>query len=264
MEDDHIFKVPTLKKRRSSLYCMETLDGLDDLWKCSSTTAQVPGSPLGLHSIYSSYKTTRANQARTVEDCNQSEVQELGHITTEGDYIFQSGQYSSQNKYMHAVGLLDELCKNEANGCQLSLHDEISVNNDISGQPLASNTFGMQGAMYGSCSTDEDSKASTESLIVPDESMASTDTDSCSSDIDWDSLTPPAPRSPGDHTVPDMYDLDGINTPSDCLVYSYDYLASVQQGGTRPSTLPMAAAQRNVQSLPIVSPQDHIVPDFYS
>ncbi|KAK3702666.1 hypothetical protein RRG08_042654 [Elysia crispata] len=247
MDQEQIFKVPPVKKKRPDLYCKETLDGLDDVWKCSKKTAQVLESPLRSQPICTKKTSNRWNEKWNPDSYKQSEVPSLRLL-------------HSSHKYEYAVGLLNEFSKNiftaegsDTQSCRLAR------------QHPTSNMSSMT-EMSATCCSDEDVSMPLDALIVPDQ-MDCSEIDSLECDVNWDSLTPPAPRSPGDHTVPDLYDLESICPPSDCLVDAYDRLASVQtiqtRGGIGDREVHMSSAQRNALGVPAIPASDHIVPDFY-
>ncbi|GFN97699.1 hypothetical protein PoB_002420500 [Plakobranchus ocellatus] len=272
MEDSHVFKVPSQRKRRPSLYCRETLDGLDDIWtkpkNAATNNLETSTNTKESNLFRPNFNTSTRNIPESNSAFNGYDSKYANENSNKGD-----SKYSSHTKYLYAVGLLNEFSKhstssNQQNLCNESVsfkakHVETCSN---SNQHMSDNSnCPPQTAGHYYNSEDEDMSISPDVLITCDESLAGIDSASSGSDIDWESLTPPAPRSPGDHTVPDLYDLENITPPSDCLTCSYDYLASIQQ------TLPNGAEDRfgfstaqhggaNNLSMATV---DHIVPDFF-
>ncbi|GFS19176.1 hypothetical protein ElyMa_005025400 [Elysia marginata] len=239
MDADHVFKVPSVKKRRPSLYCKETLDGLDGIWKRTSKTTHTRDTSANIHPICNSKTPAGQNEKEVYSTCNQPEVPS-----------FTNSEHSSNSKYAYAVGLLNELSKTAEHSHGQSEQCEVS---DSKGT--------VRKKFPDDCSSHGEEMST---MIVPDESLVSPEADY----VDWDSLTPPAPRSPGDHTVPDLYDLESICAPSESLAYTYDYLASIQRAVPAPEVaghrvqLHMLSSYRNSLSVPNFS-SDHIVPDFY-
>ncbi|RUS85500.1 hypothetical protein EGW08_006708 [Elysia chlorotica] len=251
MDQEQVFKVPLVRKKRPNLYCKETLDGLDDIWQNSNTTGPAIETSLRSHPICSSKTPNTLNERCNSDSYKQTEVANVGYL------------HSPHNKYEYAVGLLNEFSKNifaeqgsDVQSCRDTRHEINSMSTTMETLP-------------GMCNSDEDvnSSISPDVLIVPDQSMDCSEMDSLDYDVDWDSLTPPVPRSPGDHTVPDLYELDNICPPSDCLINAYDRLASVQtnqaQRGIGDRELRLSYMQIRTPAVSAISSLDHIVPDFY-
>ncbi|XP_005090691.1 uncharacterized protein LOC101861707 [Aplysia californica] len=103
-------------------------------------------------------------------------------------------------------------------------------------------------------------------LLVRDESMANADSDSSGSDVDWDSLTPPVPGSPSDHTVPDLENMNSPTYEQSCC--THDPVLVPQASGLRWSnsrnnnihtmSVPSLGGQRSLRD----SSLDQTVPDF--
>lgn len=258
MDADKVFKVPCLKKKRPSLYCRETLDGLDDIWKQNNKTAENPESLT--KPVFDCHNTMSSDQNRTGREASNSnayaEMQDPSY-RSQGPAL---GQMTPHSKYAYAVGLLNELC--------MTMEGPDDKKNIDSEQSKISNSSNATNEMFPDCSGN-DGDVDMTTLIIPDESLVDANAEHRECELDWDSLTPPAPRSPGDHTVPDLYDLEYANTPSDCLAYSYDYLASVRHPISNPAVsgyrphymLPRTSSNLEMSSIPTL--EDHIVPDFY-
>ncbi|XP_059173315.1 uncharacterized protein LOC131953896 [Physella acuta] len=241
-QENAVFKVPKVKKQRISLYCKETLADLDEIWNCpKGDCKQLNKESVNKHLWQSDAK----NDNNQAVDSSDDDEEEDWFNPPEENYT--TALLSRFNMYESCPSLTQQGSFAEANGCRISPHTVPQISAQFITDKLNSNKVQDQNV------TEILSPKSPDILIVRDESMANADSDS-SDDADWLSLTPPMPRSPSDHTVPDLGNIESN-------IISHDQWSPVshpQRVLNERIGQPML-----VPTLELYSSLDHVVPNFY-
>lgn len=208
---EFMFKVPRTRRRRS-LYCREQTSELKEAWEKSSANSKFASSLKdGRSCVRNLFSVVPAEvvEQDTAPSCDRLASHTFTSIET-----------------VHEHGLnLQELSPSAIDSGRVTQLSEYRSDNSDSSflQPPENRTepirdsngeiFGHEGANVAA-TTPDNAPVSPDIFLFKDESI------SADSDDDWESTTPPAPRSPSDHTVPDLSDLGTVTTPSEYLTYS--------------------------------------------
>ncbi|KAH9489102.1 hypothetical protein Btru_057668 [Bulinus truncatus] len=205
MQEEAVFKVPTTRRCLLNLFCKETLDDLENVWN-------EPHSP-----ITNTFFEYSCNGITTIT-CENDDLAS-GHFTdtnllnvseapNEKLEVDSNSSASQDGSFLPRCDNVNIELGNREDKYTVALLDQFKA--PIFNQQLNSHQY------VNNPNSDVDnimSSKSPEILLIKDESMASADSDSSGSDVDWYSCTPLVPGSPGDHVVPDLDDLYWDSSP---------------------------------------------------
>lgn len=234
-QENAVFKVPKVKKQRISLYCKETLADLDEIWNCpKGDCKQLNKKSVNKQLWQSDVKNDNNPPVDSSETDDDDEEEEDWFNQPEENY---TTALLSKFMYESCPNITHQGSFTETNGGRISPQIVPQISAQFITNKLNGNNIQDQNL------TEMLSPKSPDILIVRDESMANADSDS-SDDADWLSLTPPMPRSPSDHTVPDLGSIES------------NIIAHVSH--------PQRTNQQMlVSTYELYSSLDHVVPNFY-
>lgn len=253
-------------RARQRLFCSETMSGIDDIIQISPNSStnhcqEIPLESINVTQFRSDFLTpTQTNiivnnnhlLSHELKSRKEKDSQNMLQIN---DHDPPKSITTSQRNGIFIKGLYNEIKKQPAS-CSITEGTSMVVANNENEQEVPDITLD-QGASSSDINIDDDEEV----LVLYDDFMTSSGVDSDSgSDIDWSSLTPPAPRSPNDQRVPEMEDgtIKGISMVESFHMQSSPTIDSYFGF----STSNIESSLVDLHRLPATS-SDHVVPEFF-